>query len=282
MRKLNFRSGVRLLLLVTALMFGALISSSPASRAGEMETLPGPQLVTNAWMFIAGFKADPEALKALLPEGLEPHPDNRVVINMYTVPNGQETSGFGAYTLTYLTVEVADNDSYTMGQPTGYPGRYFIYYFNDSPLMRDFTSKIGIPAQPGHTNISTDTDGNFKAVLSVDGTPLIEATAKVGNVKSGVVGGHLNYFGLLQKQKGEYTLNQVVKYPIPWIGSPVSTENAAINFVAPADHPLQDIAPQQVDWAVWIQSSFVYPQHQVIHQWLTKDGKKIRPQRLYR
>ncbi|MCH7928662.1 MAG: acetoacetate decarboxylase family protein, partial [Candidatus Dadabacteria bacterium] len=66
----------------------------------DEDNLPAPQLVTNAWMFIVGYEADPEALKAFLPEGLEPHPNNRVVLNMYTVPDGTETSGFGAYTLT--------------------------------------------------------------------------------------------------------------------------------------------------------------------------------------
>ena len=75
------------------------VSSADADKAiAEMDgaKLPGPQLITNAWMFIASYKADPETLKSMLPEGLEPNPDGTVVINMYTVPDGNETSGFGA------------------------------------------------------------------------------------------------------------------------------------------------------------------------------------------
>ena len=58
------------------------------TKAGDSSTsLPGPQLVTGAWMFIAAYKADPEVLKSMLPAGLKPHPNNHVVINMYTVPD---------------------------------------------------------------------------------------------------------------------------------------------------------------------------------------------------
>ena len=57
-------------------------------RAANSEELPAPQLVTDAWMFIAAYKADPEVLKSMLPEGLEPNPEGQVVINMYTVTDG--------------------------------------------------------------------------------------------------------------------------------------------------------------------------------------------------
>lgn len=275
------------ILAVCTLALGSAVSTT-YSRAGDMGTLPAPQLVTNAWMFMAGFRPDPEALKGLLPEGLEPHPDGRMVINMYTVPNGLKTSGFGAYTLTYITIEVADHDSYTMGSDAGTPGRYFVYYFNDSPLMRDFTSKAGIPATPGHTNISTDTDGNLHALLTVGGVPFIETTARVGNMKQGALGGHLNYFGLLKSIEGGKVLNQVVKYPIPWVGRPVSTADPEIKFIMPESHPLSRLAPQHVDWAVWIKGSFVYPQYQVIHEFemdsmpATHHMPKSAPKPLYR
>ena len=116
--------------LFLVIAFIVLTAFSGNYAGAEDNTLPAPQLVTNAWMFIIGYEADPKALKELLPEGLEPHPNNRVVLNMYTVPDASQTSGFGAYTLTYVTIEVKGHDSYTMGAPTGYPGRYFAYYYN--------------------------------------------------------------------------------------------------------------------------------------------------------
>lgn len=231
------------------------------SLRAEDDMLPAPQLVTNAWMYIVGYEADPEVLKAILPEGLEPHPNNRVVLNMYTVPDGSNTSGFGDYTLTYVTIEVKDQDSYTKDAPAGFPGRYFAYYFNSSPVMRKFTKAAGIPAQSGFTT-TTVKDGKLTATLDVDGKPFIVSTADVGLESQGVVGGHLNYFGLLET--GD--TNQVVKYPIPWIGYPVKTENPTVTFEMPKDHPLYKLKPKKVDWAVWIKGSFVYPQYQVIHE----------------
>lgn len=259
-------SRFKLSLLAGVLMF-VFTGLSVIKAYAEEDALPPPQLVTNAWMLIVGYEADPEAIKAVLPEGLEPHPNNRVVLNLYTVPEADQTSGFGAYTLTYVTVEVAGQDSYTMGQPTGFPGRYFAYYYNSSPVMRKFTKAAGIPAEPGFTT-TTVKDGKLTAELKVDGNKFIEATADVGSDFVGVLGGHLNYFGLL-KAPG---MQEVVKYPIPWVGHPVSTENATVTFTMPEDHPLYKLKPKKVDWAVWIKGSFVYPQYQVIHE--NKTAKK--------
>lgn len=241
-------------------------SFSKKSLAGESEVLPAPQLVTNAWMFMAAFKADPDVLKSMLPKGLEMHPDNRVVINMYTVPDAKETSGLGAYTLTYLAIELKDQDSYVMGSSEGYPGRYFIFYFNSSSKMRDFTSKAGIPAQEGHTTTVVK-DGKLTATLTVKGKTLIQSTADVGDELGNFGGGHLNYFGQKQVEKDGKKISQVMKYPIPWNGGSVKTENAKIVFKAPKGHPLNKIKPiADPAWAIWTRGSFVYPQPQVVYE----------------
>ena len=227
--------------------------------AGSSTSLPGPQLVTDAWMFIAAYKADPEVLKSMLPAGLKPHPNNHIVINMYTVPDKNQTSGFGAYTLTYLTVEVDGNDSYVMDSDITYPGRYFVQYYNSSPRMREFTKAVGIPAQEGMTTTVVK-DGVLTARLEVGGKTMIEATAEVGSELGGFGGGHLNYFGYL-KEKGK-----VVKYPIPWNGGTVSMAKPKIMFKAPKGHPLSRLKPLgPPTWAIWTKGSFVYPQSQVMN-----------------
>ena len=239
-------------------------------HADEVAALPGPQLVTDAWMFMAAFKADPETLKSMLPEGLEPNPEGQVVINMYTVPEATQTSGLGAYTLTYLTIELADQNSYVMNSDIEYPGRYFIYYYNSSPTVREFTKKAGIPAQIGNTT-TTVKDGKLTALLTVDGVPFIEATADVGNELGNFGGGHLNYFGLIQSEKDGNTVNQVVKYPIPWNAGVVDTKNAKIEIKAPKDHALHKVKPIAAPtWAIWTKGSFVYPQYQVINEYTTE------------
>ncbi len=234
--------------------------------AAHAADLPAPQLVTGAWMFMAAYKADPETLKALLPPGLEPNPAGHIVINMYTVPDAAQTSGFGAYTLTYLTVELKDQDSYVMNSDVTYPGRYFVFYFNSSPTMREYVKKIGIPAEEGMTT-TTVKDGKLTAVLTVDGKPLIEATADVGSELGNFGGGHLNYFGLITSEKDGKTTSQVVKYPIPWVGGTVEMKDPKITFKAPEDHPLSKIKPlaETPDWAIWTKGSFVYPQYVVVN-----------------
>jgi hypothetical protein len=236
------------------------------TAAEETQPLPPPQLVTDAWMFIAAYKADPMVLKSLLPKGLEPNPENQVVINMYTVPDPNQTSGFGAYTLTYLAVELKGQDGYNRGQPTGYPGRYFVYYFNSSPSMREFAKKAGIPAQAGNTTTTVE-NGKLKAVLTVDGKPFIEATADVGDTLGGFGGGHLNYFGLIQAERDGKKINQVVKYPIAYNGGSVKTENAKITFEVPEKNPLHRLKPlADPTWSVWTKGAFVYPQYQVVNE----------------
>ena len=236
--------------------------SSKKVRKGK-KGLPAPQLVTDAWMFIAAYKADPKVLKELLPPGLEPSPDGQVVINMYTVPEAEQTSGFGAYTLTYLTIELKGRDSYVMGSDVTYPGRYFVHYFNSSPVMRKFTKQVGIPVQKGMTSTVVK-NGKLTATLKVKGKPFIVAKAKVGSELSPPSSGHLNYFGLI-KAKNK---NQVVKYPIPFLGRVAQVSNAKINFKVSKKHPLWKIRPTDKTpvWAVWMKGSFVYPQYQVINE----------------
>lgn len=252
------------------------LGSGNGSRAEEAGDLPPPQMVTGAWMFIAAYKADPDTLKAMLPPGLEPNPAGHIVINMYTVPEATQTSGLGAYTLTYLTVELKDQDSYVMESDTTIPGRYFVFYFNSSPLMREYTKKIGVPAQEGMTTTTVE-DGKLTATLTVDGKPFIEATADVGSELGNFSGGHLNYFGLITTEKDGKTVNQVVKYPIPWNGGTVDMKNPKIVFKAPEDHPLNKIKPlaPEPDWAIWTKGSFVYPQYQVVSEY-TEEAKETK------
>ncbi len=266
---MKIKSYLVLILVLCFAVTGSLINAEhhePMKDTKAMD-LPGPQLVTGAWMFIAAYKADPAVLKSLLPEGLEASPTGQVVINMYTVPTAEQTSGLGAYTLTYLTVELKDQDSYVMNSDITYPGRYFIHYYNSSPVMRDFTKKVGIPAMEGYTTTTVE-NGKLTATLTIDGKPMIVSTADVGSELGGFSGGHFNYFGLISTDKGGKKINQVVKYPIPWNGGTVDLANPKIKFMAPEGHPLNKVKPiADPTWAIWTKGSFVYPQQQVIHEY---------------
>ncbi|NIP30743.1 MAG: hypothetical protein GTN99_05835, partial [Candidatus Dadabacteria bacterium] len=110
-------------------------------------------------------------------------------------------------------------------------------------------------------------NGKLTATLQIGGKPVIVSTADVGDILGNFSGGHLNYFGLLQTEKGGKKVNQVVKYPIPWNGGTVDLKNPKITFSAPEDHPLNAVKPiAEPTWAIWTKGSFVYPQYQVMNE----------------
>ena len=81
-------------------------------------TLHAPQLITAARMLYAVWlPADPAAAAALVPDELTAREGAPVFINQYVVDDAAQTSsagdheGFGAYSLTYLGVELADLDT---------------------------------------------------------------------------------------------------------------------------------------------------------------------------
>lgn len=68
-----------------------------------MPELVAPQLVVNSRMIYFGWvPADPGAVAALVPGGLKPMPNRQVFMNQYVVDQPEQTSGFGAYSLTYI------------------------------------------------------------------------------------------------------------------------------------------------------------------------------------
>ncbi len=57
------------------------MSNTAVAYTGMPPTLwapPAPQLIKNARMIIIGYQADPDALAAVLPPGLTPHPNNMI------------------------------------------------------------------------------------------------------------------------------------------------------------------------------------------------------------
>ena len=71
-------------------------------------TLAAPQLVLNSRMLYSSWiPADPAATAALLPPGLSPAPNRALFMNQYVVDSEEQTSAFGAYSLTYMGLDVA-------------------------------------------------------------------------------------------------------------------------------------------------------------------------------
>ncbi|HEX2187398.1 MAG TPA: hypothetical protein VHG51_00810 [Longimicrobiaceae bacterium] len=215
--------------------------------------LAAPQLVLNSRMiYTSWIPADPEACARLLPRALEPAANRAVYMNQYVVDSAEQTTGFGAYSLTYLGLDVGG-----MFAPDGVtPARFFTHYFNSSEVMREYVRERGVPATSGSTTLEVE-GGIATATTSVDGTPIIRTRARVGDAADVVLGGHLRYVTRVG--------NRLVAGNYPYVGELVSTfEVQSIEFLAP-DHPVYALRPASPLQVVTGSSfyaprdSFVYP-----------------------
>ncbi len=215
--------------------------------------LAAPQLVINSRMLYSSWlPADSKAAAALLPPGLTPASNQALFMNQYVVDSEDQTSGFGAYSLTYMGLDLGGHTA-----PDGVtPARFFTHYLNSSERMRQYVQERGVPAAPGMTTLELDGE-RLVATTRVDGTPIIRTIAKVGPRIAVVARGHLTYVTRLQGRlvAGNYAYIGELADPF---------ELVSLEFLAP-DHPTYALRPasplQPVAGACWYapRDSFVYP-----------------------
>lgn len=215
--------------------------------------LAAPQLVVNSRMIYSSWiPADPEGAAALLPAGLEPAANGAVYMNQYVVDSADQTSGFGAYSLTYMGLDLGN-----VKAPDGVtPGRFFLQYLNSSELMRGYVEARGVPASPGTTTVEVN-GVHLEATTFVDGHPVVRTRARVGRQIGVVARGHLTYVTRLgdQLMAGNYA----------YVGELVDPfELLSVEFLDSA-HPMWVLRPAQpfqpVVASSWFapRDSFVYP-----------------------
>ncbi|MEH0821593.1 MULTISPECIES: hypothetical protein [Micromonospora] len=211
-----------------------------------------PQLVINArTLLFSWLPADPGAADTLLPPGLRPHPQRQVFVNQYVVDDETQTSGFGAYSLTYLGVSLADMDP-----PDGEtPGGWWTHYFSSSERVRRYAAARGAPAAPGETRLDLRGDQLTGETRAADGTLLIRVTARVGHTGTEAHNGHHRY---LTRGDGELIVTDY-----PYVAEPVSPfEVESVEFPAPEHpvHALRPANPLHVCWGFYSpRVSFAYP-----------------------
>ena len=151
--------------------------------------LAAPQMVVNSRMlYTSWIPADPEAAAALLPEG-GPPPAGPVYMNQYVVRLGRPDVRFGAYSLTYLGLDIAG-----MMDPEGVtPARYMLFYFNSNPRMRDYTVReYDLPAEPGENRRGRAGEAWWRRPRST-GRRFIRTEAAIGADVLMIARGQLTY-----------------------------------------------------------------------------------------
>lgn len=152
-------------------------------------TLAAPQMVLNSRMlYTSWIPADPDACAALLPAALSPAGNHAVYMNQYVVDSAEQTTGFGAYSLTYLGLDLGG-----LFAPDGVtPARFFTHYFNSSAVMREYVAERGVPAEEGRTEL--EARGNRVVATTVaGGREVIRSTARISPRIALTLAGHLKY-----------------------------------------------------------------------------------------
>jgi hypothetical protein len=215
------------------------------------QKLAPPQLVINSRMlYTSWIPADPKAAAALLPRGAKAA--GPVYMNQYVVDSDEQTTGFGAYSLTYLGLDLAG-----MTAPDGVtPSRYMLFYFNSSPVMRAYAEEHGLPAVPGKTSLELP-EGRVVATTSIDDKVVIRSTAKAGTDIAMIARGQLQYVTKLG--------DQFMAGNFPYIGELVGGFSLlSVEFLDPS-HPVYALRPKEPLEVVAASSfysprdSFVYP-----------------------
>lgn len=214
--------------------------------------LAAPQLVTNSRMlYTSWIPEDPRALAALLPAALRPAGNGAVYMNQYVVDSPEQTTGFGAYSLTYLGLDL---DSFAPDGAT--PARFFTHYFNSSEVVRAYAGARGVPVSPGRTELELH-GRTLTATTFVDDRAILRTRAHVGPKIAMTVAGHLKYVTVVD--------GRLVGGNYPYIGE-LADDFAvqSIEFLAP-DHPVYALRPasplQVVPGSCFYspRDSFVYP-----------------------
>jgi hypothetical protein len=206
-----------------------------------------PQLLKDVWTLAVTYQADPDAIRDALPPGLEPHPDGRVEMTMYAIPDPAQTSGFGAFSLTYITLEVAGHDGHAQEGTVPIPGRAWAFYWNDSHRVRSYAREaVGIPAEPGSCAWHRHADGRLDSVLTVDGAPVIRLTVEATETPGDRMGGTLNYFTHRQIPNLDghgFAIDELVFVPIPFVVESFKARPVGLEFAFAEGHAAGRLRP---------------------------------------
>ena len=210
-----------------------------------------PQLIVNSRMlYFCWVPEDPAAAAALLPEGLTPAENQAIFINQYVVDSDEQTSHFGAYSLTYAGLDLAGLDL-----EDGTPGRWWTHYLNSNAVMRDYAARRGVPAVPGRTTLDLDGDEATAITYDAEDRPIIRSRARVGSGIAETARGHLRYITAVDGRlmSGNYA----------FVGEIADGfELLSLEFLVPdhSCHALRPATPLEVTFGFYTpRASFCYP-----------------------
>lgn len=244
----------------------------PVAQPLVAPQIVAPQLVVNSRMVHFGWlPADPDAVAALVPAGLTPLPNRQVFMNQYVVDDDAQSSAFGAYSVTYLGVDLAriagtGSDrggvhpaavDVTAGDRSdrGFPDRWWTHYLSSSPHTRVYLAARGVPVEAGRTTVEIDGTDLVATTETTDGVPLIRTVARASRSTEKVDRGQMRYLSRID--------GRTIMGSYPYV-SELATffEVESLEFLEPT-HPVYPLRPANPLVTLWgcysPNSSFAYP-----------------------
>ncbi|MGN6584816.1 MAG: hypothetical protein ACTHJV_14045 [Rhizobiaceae bacterium] len=191
-----------------------------------------PQIIHDAPLLTIVLSSKPERLHARIPSPLRPHPDGRLILNMWALSDPRQTTGFGApgpVGVSYLAAEVAGPEGASNDGAVRFPGRVWLEHWSSSEAARAYArAASGLEINAGETEHRVEGD-RLTACLRLDGRIVIEARARVGTQKLGLRAGHSVYYG--ERTAGDGG-REVARFDVPWVaeGFPADDPEVAFDF----------------------------------------------------
>jgi hypothetical protein len=190
-----------------------------------------PYVVRGNQHIVMGITLDEAAVRAALPEGLEPSEGMTGGLNVYRSQGGE---GVPPYTRSYVWVDVNGYDSLT-----GNKGRYVFWIANEPGIEK--LESLGLNAVVGQTALQQD--GNrVTGLTTVGGAEVMKVTIELGEARCDRGVGTVNYPSF-PAGPDEIVVTQYA-YAADFCGAtPVAVE-------IPEDSPLTKFKPATMEWAV--------------------------------
>jgi len=221
------RLGIQGLILSAVLIVLAPIVSS----AGE--AFKAPYLVGGNQHIVMGITLDEAAVRAALPDGLEPTADLTGGLNIYTSQGGD---GVAPFTRSYVWVDLEGHDSVS-----GSKGRYILWGASNPGAGN--LQHLGYDAVKGDTTLE-QAGNTVTGSTTVDGKEVMKVEIELTGEACSPAVGSLNYPGDLDGT-GPMAVTQFF-----WSGSICAASPVSVDISVGPDHALANYKPAAVSWAI--------------------------------
>lgn len=220
-------------------------------KDSRMKEVMPPELILDSRMLYFGWvPKDADAVRQLLPGGLRAKPTSQVFMNQYVVARDEQNSSVGAYSTTYLGVDVCGLDVNEL-----VPARWWTHFWTSNTAMSKYSAACGAPVRPGGNTVLELQNGNLIATTFDQGREIIRTTATFGPEVEEYVRTHLRYITKLGEglHQGMY----------PAIGRCArDLRVTSVEFLDP-NHDVYALRPKNPLEVVWgfyfTKASFCYP-----------------------